>query len=80
MSDTKDETQVVIDPTLQEKLQVLRKLVGIDNLLNNGIYPGAAAQEILEAKTFVQSLHKPLMEEAQAHPDFAKIPSSKGTN
>lgn len=61
-----------IDPVLVEKLAVLRALVNIDNLLQNCLFPGGGASDVIAAKQFLQKLHAPIMKECQSHPDFAR--------
>lgn len=61
-----------IDPALIEKLATARNLVNIDNLLQNSLFPGGAAGDIVLAQQFLKGLHAPIIKECQSHPDYVR--------
>ena len=66
-----------IDPGLIEKMNTLRNLVAVDNLLTNGIFPGAAAQDVVLAKDFLKNQHTPILKECEEHPDWSRVQKPK---
>jgi hypothetical protein len=71
--DTQPAQEQPIDPALLEKINTLKQLVNVDNLLINGQFPGAAANAILEAQTFLKSIHAAIYGDCESHPDFARM-------
>ena len=61
-----------IDPVLMEKVQTLRQLVNISNMLTQGIFSGRDANNLAAAQAFVNNAHAPLYKEASSHPDFKR--------
>lgn len=61
-----------IDPVLKEKLEQLLAIKNVHNILDNCLFPGAAAGDLLGAKQFLQNLHAPILKECQSHPDFQR--------
>lgn len=61
-----------IDPNLLDKLAALKSIVKLDELLQHGIFQGAAAGDILICQEFLKNLHKPIMTECETHKDFAR--------
>lgn len=65
-----------IDPVLIEKMQAMRTLVQLDQLISNCLFPGGVAQDIVSAKQLIQGLHSPILKECQEHPDFERASRS----
>lgn len=61
-----------IEPDLLDKLAALKSIVMIDKLLQNGIFPGGMASDVMIGVQFLKNLHGPIMKEAQAHKDFLR--------
>lgn len=61
-----------IDQALLEKMQGLKTLVRLDTLIQNCLFPGGAASDLVAARGFIQALHVPLLNECRAHPDFQR--------
>ncbi len=59
---------------LEDKVNSLKQLINIHDLLMQGQYQGHTNKRIGEAIVFIESLHKNLLDETQNHPDAALIP------
>lgn len=65
-------TEEPIDPNLLDKLAALKSIVKIDKLLQNGIFAGGMAGDILIGQEFLKDLYKPIRAECETHKDFAR--------
>lgn len=62
---------------LLEKKQALRALVTTHSLLNEGAFPKAAFQAVVDCQDFLTNCHKNLRQDVLSHPDFDKDPELK---
>lgn len=62
---------------LQAQIGALKALVSIHKLLQEGNFPLSRGQDITHCLDFTMTLHKQIMEEAQAHPKAHLYPGFK---
>lgn len=71
------EVKPEVSKDLQDKLQALKSLVGIDRLLETGKFSGTMAHEIVRGRDFIAALHAQLLAEVLEHPDADKVEELK---
>jgi hypothetical protein len=61
-----------IPKDLQNKINALKALVSIHDLLSTAKYEGFKTKRLSDAFEFIESLHKQLLDDVSSHPDAQK--------
>jgi hypothetical protein len=68
------ETTVSVPKDLQDKVNSLKVLISIHDLLSTSKHEGFKSKRLEEAFSFISALHTQLLEDVKAHPEANKIP------
>lgn len=76
----KEEPVKEVPKDLQDKVEALKQLINVHDLLNQAQFPGHFSKRVTEACDFIAEIHKQAVEEAKNHPDVALIPGLLDAN
>ena len=68
------ETATAIPKDLQDKVNGLKTLVSVHDLLSTAKHEGFKSRRLEEAFAFIAALHRQLLDDVKAHPDADKVP------